>query len=141
MPTGDTFLAAVLAPGHIDSAAPAEIFPGDAAFPGRAAARGAVPSYNAANGGTCNNVYCHGGGTVGLTDAASGVMRALAWSDSGSDVVLCGSCHGIGPENAWHPLVTEPTTCGTCHPLTVNDDGSIHFRPNGTTPHLNGVAE
>jgi predicted CxxxxCH...CXXCH cytochrome family protein len=140
VPTGNTFLAAVNAPGHIDTLRPAEVFPGGASFAGLAARNGATPVYDR-DAATCTGVYCHGGGaTLGL-DTSGGILRTLPWTDVIDDTVQCGSCHGLPPAGVDHPTPPAGLACAACHPISLRTDGSIIIRPNGTSVHADGVVE
>jgi predicted CxxxxCH...CXXCH cytochrome family protein len=84
------------APGHVDSALPAEI-----SF-GPLAALDAAPAYVRASF-TCQNSYCHG--------SAQPIWTAPRTSDA-----ACGSCHGLPPAKP-HPPRSD---CSSCHGEVVS---------------------
>jgi len=127
------------APGHLDSDRPAEVFAFATDAPGLAAARGASPVFNPASGG-CSNVYCHGGGAVGSQDPSPTIHRTPLWQQAGLNTVLCGSCHGIPPVDSNHTPDMTSLGCTQCHPGSVDQFGRIIVRPDGTSDHINGVA-
>ena len=101
-------------PGHIDSAAPAEV---------------------ALNGGgswdredaTCET-WCHG-------------ASRPVWTRVGQGEVFCGSCHGIPPVDGVHDPDLELGDCFGCHPDTVDQSGNIlRTGPPGaeTSQHMDG---
>lgn len=130
----------VLAPGHIDSAPPAEVFPSGA--PSIARMDRANPAFNASTG-VCSNVYCHGAGDLASRDQSLGLKRTPSWTGTSADVA-CGSCHGLPPTGGLiHSAVTWPTDCANCHGLTIRPDGTLIFHADPTTgqvtsTHLNG---
>ena len=90
--------SSVTAPGHIDSAAPAEVT--------------ASLGWDRATG-TCASAFCHG-------DA-----RPI-WTETG--VVACGTCHGVPPATPSHTPTMTLSTCGGCHPFpsaTAHIDGDV----------------
>ncbi|MEK7703818.1 MAG: CxxxxCH/CxxCH domain-containing protein [Myxococcota bacterium] len=123
-PGGASFRAAVISPGHLDTALPAEVFPGGAEFPGLAAAAGFIPTFDAETG-ACTS-YCHSAGSGAVVSWTAGVP------------VLCGECHARPPSSTIHNGQTYPNDCVTCHAGSVNADGTIKFQPDGTTLHTNG---
>lgn len=128
MPTGATFDAAVASAGHVDSAPPAEVFPGGAEFAGLAAAAGFVPTFDHASG-DCTS-YCH----------SFESNAPISWTAGGT--VVCGGCHALPPPVELVPQhfnKTYPDDCDTCHGNTVNPDGTIKFQVDGTTLHINGA--
>lgn len=127
MTCGDCHLVpeTVTAPGHIDSAAPAEVFASEILGESLAAARGATPSWDAATN-TCSGVYCHGDAT-------------LSWSADAPDYVACGSCHALPPESAPHEPSMTISSCVDCH-SSVDRFGNIVF-VDGESEHLNGEVD
>ncbi len=128
--------------GHIDSPAPAEVFPVD--LGGLAWKQGAMPSWNPTTG-TCAS-YCHGGGDFGHPDTASTLLRNPLWT-GGADQAACGTCHGLPPLDGTvgHTAVdggVSRLSCDTCHGGSVSADGGIIFSalPDGgvTSKHLDG---
>jgi predicted CxxxxCH...CXXCH cytochrome family protein len=137
-PQGATFEQAVGAPGHIDSDLRAEVFPGGTAFAGLGAGSGAAPTFDFGTG-TCNGVYCHGGGTPLKSDTTGTVVRTLTWTDVGHDTVHCGGCHGLPPTTGvGHLPSTTLTDCVLCHDLVIDAVGALKFDAEGRTLHLNG---
>jgi predicted CxxxxCH...CXXCH cytochrome family protein len=129
-------------PGHVDSAAPAEVFPGGASFGGMAAARGAVPTWDRQTG-RCADVYCHGGGAL-QDDAAAGVHRTPEWTRLRQGEAACGRCHGIPPADDAHDPAWGLTRCVDCHASTVDAFGNIRVTgPPGdrTSTHIDGVVD
>ncbi|MBI2376255.1 MAG: CxxxxCH/CxxCH domain-containing protein [Deltaproteobacteria bacterium] len=104
-------------PGHLDTAAPAEIV-----FSGRAVVGGSPAGYSA---GTCGTTYCHAGS--GATNPAP------RWSSPGS--VQCGSCHGLPPP-APHPA---QDACETCHAPVAGAGQTIANRALHADGHLDVV--
>jgi predicted CxxxxCH...CXXCH cytochrome family protein len=85
--------------------------------------RTAPPSFS---GGTCSNVYCHGGA---FKDAnASGTQPS--WNGGSAQ---CGSCHGLPP--ASHD--PSSNVCSNCHQLTAKQ-GQIIANP---AFHADGVVQ
>jgi predicted CxxxxCH...CXXCH cytochrome family protein len=121
-------------PGHVDSAAPAEVFPlGGGPL---ATATGAIPVWDRATA-TCADVYCHGGGELGA-DVALGLDPTPIWTAVDQGEAVCGRCHGLPPQNGTHPPATL-ADCTTCHP-TVDAVGNILFTGAvvQTTRHIDG---
>lgn len=87
--------AALDAPGHIDSAPPAEVVAGVGWDRGTQ---------------TCGTAWCHG-------------AARPAWTSIGQ--VSCGSCHGIPPADARHTADMTLASCAACHPRTVDAFGNI----------------
>lgn len=115
---------AVLAPGHIDSARPAEVV-----FSGAATAFGASPKYI---GGTCQDSYCHGADSP-KTHASGGTLTAPVWTEVDGGQAFCGSCHGLPPPLP-HPQIES---CSECH-LNVLPSERGFLSPE---LHVNGVVE
>jgi predicted CxxxxCH...CXXCH cytochrome family protein len=117
------------APGHIDSAAPAEVFP--LGFTGISAGQTVMPVYDATNA-TCTT-SCHQG--QGDVDLAPGLIRTPSWT-GGPSQAACGTCHGLPPQDGsqWHALATP---CATCHGGSIELDGGIIF-DGGTSRHIDG---
>ncbi|MBI5510740.1 MAG: CxxxxCH/CxxCH domain-containing protein [Deltaproteobacteria bacterium] len=143
-PQGGTFLEAVAAPGHIDGALPAEVFPAAVGFTGLAAADHAAPVYDRTvpSDPTCTGIYCHAGGDRLAGDLSAAVHRTLRWTDVGNQTIDCGSCHGLPPTVGVGHLPTTPLAdCVLCHSLAVDDSGALVFDANGRTRHLDGVVD
>lgn len=115
--------AALLAPGHLDSAAPAELV-----FSGVALAHGAAPRYSA---GSCSATSCHGEIFPG-GHPSGGTHTAPLWSVVDGTQAACGNCHGLPPPPP-HPNDTFP--CQNCH-ANVAADGVTFLRPE---LHVDGV--
>jgi predicted CxxxxCH...CXXCH cytochrome family protein len=130
IPCGDCHLepADVSSPGHIDSAGPAEVFPGGSAFSGLASAAGSSPTWDRATA-TCGDAYCHGGGTRQADDLAAGLRRTPSWTAVGIGEATCGACHGVPPDDGVHAANLALTDCATCHPQTVDAFGNIRVGP------------
>ncbi len=104
----------VTAPGHIDSALPAEVEP--------ALGWDRVTA-------TCTTAACHG-------------AARPAWTTSGG--AACGTCHGIPPATPSHTPGMPLTLCASCHPASVTPSGSIVITagPNGpTSEHMDGSVD
>lgn len=132
---------ALEAPGHIDSTAPAELFPSGG---GLAFTDGAAPSWNPA-AGTCANTYCHGAGSRFARDAAPNKLPRPVWTVA-TEQVVCGSCHGLPPQDGsvFHAGRTL-ADCATCHSESVDETGAIKFFVDPltglrTSRHLDGLA-
>lgn len=128
--------------GHVDTAAPAEVFPVAAGFTSVATADGVVASWDGA-GGTCTN-YCHGLGPALADDTAATLNRFPVWT-AGSGQVNCSSCHGFPPETPSHPARVD---CTTCHGLVVDGNGAIIIdavtsatQTTITTLHIDGTLD
>lgn len=102
------------APGHIDSALPAEVL-----FGPLATHEGREAHYDASRR-NCANTYCHGAARPG-------------WTEPRRSSRACGSCHALPPP-APHPASQR---CATCHPQVVDDQGRI-IAPK---LHVNGIVE
>ena len=103
------------APGHIDTALPAEL-----TFSARS---GVTTTWN---GTTCANNYCHG-----ATLAAGGLVTAPVWTTVNGSQAQCTSCHG-NPPPAPHPAATN---CGQCHDDVVVGSPTTFSAP---TRHVDG---
>jgi predicted CxxxxCH...CXXCH cytochrome family protein len=106
--------AALDSPGHIDSAAPAEV-----ALAGGGAWNRAEAS--------CQS-WCHGDSQP-------------VWTRVGLDEVFCGSCHGVPPADAEHAPDLALSDCASCHPSTVDSFGNIlraGAPGNETSQHMDG---
>ena len=100
-----------------------------------AAARGALPSWNATEA-RCSGVYCHGG-----TRRSARGERQRAGLDLLQRARLhlatgpgCVTCHGWPPPSP-HPRLTS---CGGCHGKTVTSDGRIDVAGG---KHVNGTVD
>ena len=101
-------------PGHIDSAAPAEV----------ALVEGGSWDREAA---TCAT-WCHG-------------EAEPVWTRVGQGEAACGTCHGVPPDDGVHATDLELGDCAGCHPATVNASGTILVTgPAGseTSQHMDG---
>ncbi|HVE86850.1 MAG TPA: CxxxxCH/CxxCH domain-containing protein [Myxococcales bacterium] len=130
------------APGHIDSALPAEVFPAVSGVGTLARADGAAPVYDAARA-TCGSVYCHGAGTLAAGDTALTRIPAPSWT-GGTSQAVCGACHGIPPADTLHDPAFPLTYCSRCHGPSINTDGSIRITADPVTgtissTHLDGL--
>lgn len=126
-------------PGHIDSAAPAEVFPAGATTLART--DGAMPTFGANL--TCTNVYCHGGGTRAALDTSPTKVTTMPWTSGFA--LTCGSCHGAPPNTLVHSAATTLASCNQCHPSTISATGNLVVTEQAdggiTTTHLNGTVE
>ncbi len=91
------------APGHRDTALPAEI-----TFGALASRIGSDPLWSA-TALTCAGTYCHGTATP-------------TWTTPRDSMAACGSCHGLPPPFP-HPPVAD---CAQCHGDVI--DGALSFR-------------
>jgi predicted CxxxxCH...CXXCH cytochrome family protein len=107
--------ATVDAPGHLDTALPAEVVFGELAR-----TRSNDPTYTVPPG-TCSGVYCHG-------------PAQLSWNDAPPGAAACGTCHGVPPATQAHAQATSLRTCATCHGNVVDGFGNIV----NVTLHING---
>jgi predicted CxxxxCH...CXXCH cytochrome family protein len=114
----------VLAPGHVDSFAPAEV-----TFSGVSLAFGAAPRYVA---GSCSNTACHGGSFPVRGFDSGGTLTTPTWSVLDGSPAACGSCHGLPPPRP-HPYYAQD--CGRCHENT-SLDGKTFLRPE---LHVDGI--
>jgi predicted CxxxxCH...CXXCH cytochrome family protein len=107
---------ALMTPGHVDTALPAELV-----FSGAAVDTGATPTYFA---GACTNTACH---AVKLSNGSSagGTLTAPAWTVVDGTQAACGSCHALPPPRP-HPYFSED--CGRCHE-NMSPDGKAFVRP------------
>lgn len=128
--------ATVEAPGHFDTALPAEL-----TFSGVAAAGAAKPTWD---GVKCTNTYCHATVVEAGADMKGAVM-APEWTKVDGSQVYCGSCHGIPPiepdpqkPQTKHPIAYE---CPECHKNLstgfIFKDPSLHV--NGKVDMTVGV--
>lgn len=134
--------ATLHAAGHIDSGAPAEVFPTGAGTVARA--DGAAPAYDV-TAATCSNVYCHGGGTRAADDASTSLLRTPKWTGTAS-ARLCGACHGVPPVDATHAAAGGLLQCHQCHGAVIDSSGAFKWTTDpgtGTlrTKHLDGILQ
>lgn len=99
------------APGHVDSAYPAEV-----RFSGPAVAFEAQPTFEA---GSCKDTFCHGGYFVGGRPSG-GSLVTPNWLDLSGKPAECGSCHGLPPPSP-HP---DDSACADCH-HNIRADGTF----------------
>ncbi len=117
--------AAVVAPGHLDSQPPVEVFP-----PGSAPLAhtgGANPLWDRATT-TCSGVYCHGAATPD-------------WTRIDFGEAACGTCHGLPPVGGAHLPTMTISDCHDCHAGTVDGFGNILITgPAGaeSSEHIDG---
>lgn len=103
--------AAVVAPGHLDHAGPAQVT--------------ATLGWDR-DAQTCASAWCHG-------------PARPRWTATGE--VSCGSCHGVPPADGAHAPGLPITACAGCHPGTVDAFGNILVREgssehiNGVVDH------
>ncbi|MBI5501298.1 MAG: CxxxxCH/CxxCH domain-containing protein [Deltaproteobacteria bacterium] len=105
-------------PGHLDSAAPAELVWGELATAG-----GTEPAWD---GSRCANVYCHGASLSG------GSGTSPTWTTVDGTQAACGTCHGLPPSTP-HPPAPD---CNHCHPSVAGPGPTIvgpAFHVNGRT--------
>ncbi|MET0794568.1 MAG: CxxxxCH/CxxCH domain-containing protein [Polyangiaceae bacterium] len=95
----------VLAPGHLDSARPAEVV-----FSGAAVVPGASASYG---GSTCKNTACHGA-LWSSGNASGGSQTRPTWTRVDGTQATCGGCHGLPPPPP-HPYGSLNPVCSACH--------------------------
>ncbi|HYV47888.1 MAG TPA: CxxxxCH/CxxCH domain-containing protein [Myxococcaceae bacterium] len=119
-----------LAPGHIDSALPAEVFP-DASVGMLARADGASPTYDPATA-SCGSVYCHGAGTRASGDQAATRIPNPSWT-GGTSQAICGACHGIPPADGLHSPTLTITGCARCHAPSIDPSGAIRITVDPVT--------
>ncbi len=105
--------ATVLAQGHLDSPAPAEL-----TFSGLALHKASSPTWSP-TARTCSGTYCHGSATLG------GTLTTPQWDATDGAAKACGACHGSPPTT--HPPVGD-FPCGACH-------------DTGPGRHLNGTVD
>ncbi|MBI4820487.1 MAG: CxxxxCH/CxxCH domain-containing protein, partial [Deltaproteobacteria bacterium] len=108
------------APGHRDSAAPAEV-----RFSGLARVRSHDPGWD---GTSCQDSYCH---TVSST--AGGIRNDPTWTRVDGSQATCGSCHGLPPAPP-HP---ESRTCSLCHGPTAGPGLTVANRAT----HVDGILQ
>lgn len=113
----------VLAPGHVDSALPAEL-----TFSGAALAFGAAPGFN---GTTCTKTACHGA-VFPRAHESGGSLKEPNWTLVDGSQAACGTCHGLPPPRP-HPYYASD--CGRCHE-NMTPDGRAFVRPE---LHVDGV--
>jgi predicted CxxxxCH...CXXCH cytochrome family protein len=113
----------LLAPGHLDSAAPAELV-----FSGVALAQGASPVYEQ---GSCRATSCHGDVFPG-GHLSGGAHTVPAWAVVDGTQAACGTCHGLPPPPP-HPNDTFP--CHQCH-ADLGDDDVTFVHPE---LHVDGI--
>lgn len=109
---------AVDAPGHMDTALPAEV-----TLSGLAVARNTAASFN----GTQCAVYCHQGKLPG------GKAQRPRWTTVDGSQVGCDGCHGYPPTGA-HPAANA---CHLCHRQVAGPNKKI-LKPS---LHINGKVE
>jgi len=109
--------ATLLAPGHIDTALPAELTFGELANPTTALW----------DGNTCSGVYCHG------TTLAGGAITIPVWTTVDGNQAQCDSCHGAPPPSH-SPSATD---CGQCHP-TIEIGTGTFLAP---ARHIDGILD
>lgn len=138
--------ASLQAAGHIDSAAPAELFPQVSGVGTLARSGGAATGYDPATG-TCTT-YCHGAGTLLAADTTPGLQQRPTWT-GGTPEAACGTCHGLPPKlpgSMAHNGITQITQCVGCHAETVTAGGAIRIQVDPGTgqlssTHINGRLE
>jgi predicted CxxxxCH...CXXCH cytochrome family protein len=113
----------VLAPGHVDTRAPAEVV-----FSGAAVAFGPGATYKNL---TCSGTSCHGAVFPG-THRSGGTLTEPVWTRVDGTQAACGTCHALPPPRP-HPYYADD--CGRCH-KNMTPDGSSFVRPD---LHVDGV--
>ena len=110
--------------GHYQTGYPADVSMANSA---KAKMNGANPTFtpemNPANGigGTCANVYCHGGNMPG--GSTNGADITTVWTATSTG---CNFCHGTPPNSGTHSgSEVFPGDCAGCHPDTMNISGQI----------------
>jgi predicted CxxxxCH...CXXCH cytochrome family protein len=114
---------------HIDSALPAEVFPGTI-NPDKADLDGVSPSYAA---GSCT-VYCHGATLTGGSDTTPAWNNESLLIGTRTAAADCGVCHAAPPAVAPHTGSETIADCNTCH-SHVDTDGSFL----NASLHINGA--
>jgi predicted CxxxxCH...CXXCH cytochrome family protein len=114
----------ILASGHIDSLAPAEVL-----FSGVAKAFGASPTYD---GVTCTNSYCHGD-SFPFGHDSGGTSKQPIWTQVDGTQKTCTSCHGLPPP---FPHPPGPIFCSDCH-----DTVDITLKILHPERHVDGVVD
>ncbi len=109
------------APGHIDSAPPAELM-----FSGLASFAGSSPTWTRSTA-TCAATYCHGATLSG------GNRTTPIWTQVDGSQRACGSCHGFPPS----PPHAANRDCGRCHSPTAGPNGVIANRAT----HIDGTVQ
>jgi predicted CxxxxCH...CXXCH cytochrome family protein len=127
VPCGECHLVpeATFAPGHLDTAAPAEVL-----FSGAATAFGAAPSYI---GGSCQSTSCHGA-VFPDGHASGGTLTTPDWTTVNGTQAACGTCHGLPPP-APHPKGDLNPVCSACH-ANIAPDNATFTHPE---LHVDGV--
>jgi hypothetical protein len=120
--------------GHIDTSAPAEVYPGGL-NPEKADLNSVSPAYAA---GSCT-VYCHGAAMP--SGSSEGSDMSPSWNDAtlltGTPSLAgdCGVCHGAPPTAITaHTGGEVLADCNDCH-LHFNNDGTL----NDASLHINGA--
>ncbi|MBM4397831.1 MAG: CxxxxCH/CxxCH domain-containing protein, partial [Deltaproteobacteria bacterium] len=109
---------AVMAPGHMDAAMPAEVrFSGIAVAPGGPVPVADQPGADSGDAYTlarvsCRNVYCHGATLTG------GKATTPFWNPPDVAQSACGACHGDPPPPP-HPA---KAACSECHGEVIAPD-------------------
>jgi len=107
---------------------------------------------NTAKINTCENIYCHGGGTNTLPALGGGSNNKPNW-EAGSSQAVCGACHGVtgdtyrtrGSHGAHVGTgFGEPKlACANCHGIKENNyhvDGKVEWEFYTTAKRLNQTA-
>jgi predicted CxxxxCH...CXXCH cytochrome family protein len=125
--------------GHIDSPAPAEVFPEAIARTSTAFFGAAQPIWDRA-ASTCREAYCHGGGPLFSDESSPGIVRAPVWTSSASSSLYCGSCHGVPPIDDAHQPDWTLRDCSRCHGSVDASGYPIVTGPSEakTSRHING---
>ncbi len=100
----------VLAEGHIDTSAHAEVTFGSL---GDIVAVGTETSWNR-NTGACSDIYCHGSFTYG---SVTGNDSTWKWTEPATGN-LCGTCHNLPPTGHFD-ISGVSTFCSACHSTVV----------------------
>jgi predicted CxxxxCH...CXXCH cytochrome family protein len=129
--------ASPLAPGHIDSPAPAEVFPAVAAEGTLARTDGASPTYDPGTA-SCGSVYCHGAGARAARDTAPTKIASPVWT-GGTSQAVCGACHGIPPRDGLHAAGLALTACVSCHAASVTPSGAIRVVTDPVTGQISST--
>gem|GEM_PF-1155430 len=93
----------------------------------------------------CSNLYCHGGGTTGISAIGGGTNTTPNWEAT----VACGDCHGVSNTNATVPQGGSHLkhasadnggrglTCDTCHGPVMDNGTHVNGQVTWHLDHTN----